>query len=135
MRSISLLTILALLYCPLACAVGHGYGVSSQLGDDSKTESPVCCCCSSKSSESDPIEPNDSDSQHKTCQGICNGAVQERHDVSIDLPELALLAFYPAFPSVSLDESTTLRKRDSVLSDKHVLSGRQLRTLFVALTC
>lgn len=135
MRSISLLTILALLYCPLACAVGQGYGVSSQLGDGPESESPICCCCSNTSKNSGPADSDDSESKHKDCQGICNGAVVERHDINIDLPEMAFVAIYPAFPHIAIDPSTTLRKHDFSLPDEHILSGRQLRTRFLALTC
>lgn len=134
-RSISLLTILALLYCPLACAVGHGYGVSSQLASGLEPVIPVCCCCSPSSSTSDPEDSAPSDTQHKDCQGVCNGAVHERHDISIELPELAFLAPYAAFPHVSVDHSTTLRKYDFSSSDQPILSGRQLRTRYLALTC
>lgn len=134
-RSISLLTILALLYCPLVCAVGQGYAMGPQLCDASDAAIPVCCCCSSKSSTPTPTDSDDSDTGPKDCQGICSGAVHERHDFSIDLPELAFLTFYPAFLHDDIEFSTTVRKHDSTLPHTHVLSGRQLRTRLLALTC
>jgi len=134
-RTISLLTILALLYCPLACAVGQGYGVSSQLAYGLETAMPVCCSCSSKTSPSDPADSSPSQSQQKDCQGICNGAMQERHDANLDLAATGLLALDPAFPRTTLAPATALPKQDRSLSDANVLSGRQLRTLFLALTC
>lgn len=133
-RSICLLTILALLYCPLACVAGQGYGVGSQLGDGQETETTACCCCA-KRSTTVPTNSGNPESQEKDCQGICNGAVHERHDVSIDLPELAHIAAYPAFPDLLVDRSAILRKHAITLPDEHVLSGRQLRTFLLALTC
>ncbi|MBA2114186.1 hypothetical protein [Bremerella alba] len=135
MRSISLLTILALLYCPLSCVVGLGYGVSSQLTNGQEAITPICCCCPASTTKSGADESGSSDTHQKDCQGICNGAVHERHNVSIDLPELAFLAIYPAFPHVTFDLSTTLRKYDASLHDQHVRSGRELRMLFLTLTC
>lgn len=135
MRSISLLTILALLYCPLACAVGYGYGTGPQISAGSEAVSPVCCCCSSKSSTSAPVDSDDSDTSQKDCQGICNGAVHERYDFSIDLPELAFLAIYPAFLHDGIEFSTTVGKHDSSRPDQRVLSGYQRRTCLLGLTC
>lgn len=130
-RSISLLTIVALLYCPLACAVGQGYSVGSLLGCETESDSPICCCCSNCPTQSGPRETDDSEPTQNDCQGICNGAVHERHDIRIEMPELACLAPHPAF----VDWSTTLRKHDFSLANDHVLSGRQLRTRLLSLTC
>ncbi|MEW4563103.1 hypothetical protein AB1K70_11290 [Bremerella sp. JC770] len=135
MRTISLLTILALLYCPLACAVGQGYGVSSQLADGLETAMPVCCCCSSKTTPADPADSDRSQSKHKDCQGICSGAVQDRHDATLDLAATGLLALDPVFPQVALAPTIIRHNQDRSLSDANVLSGRQLRTLFLGLIC
>lgn len=135
MRSITLLTILALLYCPLSCVVGQGFGVSLQQEAGADTARVVGCCCCSKSSSTAPVQSNDSGTNHKDCQGICNGAVHERHDVSIDLPELALLAICPAFQDVSTASAKTSQLQDSLHPDQQILSGRQLRTLYLALIC
>lgn len=92
-RCVVILTILTLLACPLKCASGGCSSAPEMQGLRPVEASKSCKCCHHKKG---PVEESPQKRSLPcddcTCQGICAGAVIEKHQSVLDCP-FAIAAF------------------------------------------
>ncbi len=115
--------------------VGEGSALGGAAENDGSAFTIGCSCCAAQPNKSDASDSQSSAPNSKTCQGICAGAVLDRHDIDIDTSQLALLFLSFEFPQAVLISEMPHRWETDALPDLSPLSGRALRTRYLSLTC
>ena len=142
-RIYSIVLIVAVLACPMACGLGIAPCCAQEKPDSTPDErQEVACKCHCASATQDPCEdetsrvdavvrlPADVPGEHDLpCQGICGGAVVEKPS----LPVFDLIFLTPIDQDVF--EQPTISKRCDRSFDTDHRTGRQLRALHMSLLC
>jgi len=125
MRFVTLLSILAILVCPLWCAAG----ICADHGEASLVQNSSACCCCHEESPGEEQLP----SSQGNCQGVCGGAVLSapmQVDLDFEISNLSLDA--TAYELVSVAKSAHF---ESFQPDNSKLAGQLLRAHLQLWTC
>jgi len=134
-RAIVILTVLAIIACPMFCREGTGCCVDAHRGNAvSSSARQKCSCCCHKSNRPQEVPRDTPDDSDEMCQGVCGGVVmlepvklETRDDLlhAVPFEVVAVESCLVEFSSEIIGESVSATAP----------AGRSLRTLLSSYLC
>ena len=133
-RCLSIVSILAVICCPLWCGVGLCCA-DAECELSVQAPSAANCCCGHGAPEGERRCPEDRRSGNTNCQGICGGAVLEKPHMVRDASQGPVLgvAHAIAYPSGRITDSVSRRLAAEPRAGQ--VSGRSLRARHMSWLC
>lgn len=134
-RTVVILTVLAIIACPMFCREGTGCCRDSHRGCALSSSAPQkCSCCCRESEEPQEVPGDNPQDTDEMCQGVCGGVVM-LEPLKLDTRDDLLHAV--PFEVVSVEScfaETSFEFVDDLQSTVD-LSGRSLRTILSSYLC